>query len=155
MMTFRSKAKPREKALAAFQKLRRYQEATDNGFVRCISCGKLMSVKEAQGGHLVSRRVRATELKHDNVWPQCPKCNGPLSGNVIAYRANLVKLIGVVRVQRIEDLANASEGDEEAYQRLSGEDRRSTVRKHNEAEYEALAAGFRSQTRILQKEKVS
>ncbi|MBI9094178.1 MAG: recombination protein NinG [Sphaerochaeta sp.] len=155
MMTFRSKAKPREKALAAFQKLRRYQEATPNGYVKCISCGKLMNVKEAQGGHLVSRRVRATELEHDNVWPQCPRCNGPLSGNVIAYRANLVKLIGVERVQRIEDLANASEGDEEAYSRLTGEDRRATVRKRTEAEYEALAAGFRSQTRILQKEKVS
>ena len=155
MMKFRSKAKPREKALTAFQKLRRYQEATSNGYVRCISCGKLMLVKESQGGHLVSRRVRATELEHDNVWPQCPRCNGPLSGNVIAYRANLVKLIGVVRVQRIEDLANASEGDEQAYGRLSGEDRRLTVRKRTEAEYGALAAGFRSQTRILQKEKVS
>ncbi|MDT4761838.1 recombination protein NinG [Sphaerochaeta sp. PS] len=154
-MKFHSKAKPREKALTAFQKLRRYQAATPNGYVKCISCGKLMNVKEAQGGHLVSRRVRATELEPDNVWPQCPRCNGPLSGNVIAYRSNLVKLIGVVRVQRIEDLANASEGDEEAYQRLSGEDRRSTVRKRTEAEYEALASGFRAQTRILQKEKVS
>jgi hypothetical protein len=74
---------------------------------------------------------------------------------VIAYRANLVKLIGVERVQRIEDLANASEGDEEAYQRLSGEEKRSVVRKRTECEYEALAAGFRAQSRKLEKEKVS
>ncbi|WP_321301014.1 recombination protein NinG [uncultured Sphaerochaeta sp.] len=155
-MTFRSrKRSARERALADFQKLRRYQESSSNGYVRCVSCLKPMTVKEAQGGHMVSRRVRATELEHDNVWPQCPRCNGPLSGNVIAYRANLVKMIGEDRVKRIEDMANASEGDEEAMDRLSDKDKRAVVTRKNEDEYKRLSALYRAATRQLQKEKVS
>ena len=156
MTTFRSrKRSPRERALADFQKLRRYQEASQNGYVRCVSCQKLMTVKEAQGGHLVSRRVRATELEKDNVWPQCPRCNGPLSGNVIAYRANLVKMIGEPRVKRIEDMANASEGDEDAMGRLDDGDKRSVVSRKNDDDYKRLAALYRAATRLIQKEKVS
>lgn len=150
-----SKRSYREKALADFQKLRRYQCADMNGYVRCISCSKLMTVKEAQGGHLVSRRVRATELESDNIWPQCPRCNGPLSGNVIAYRANLIKLIGKKRVQRIEDLANGSEGDEEAISRLNESDRRAIVLRKPEIEYKELAAQYRAEIRRIQKEKLS
>ena len=155
MMTFRSRNDERQKALKDFQKLRRWQSASPNGYVRCISCGKILDVREAQGGHLVSRRIRATELESDNVWPQCPRCNGPLSGNVIAYRSNLVKLIGEKRVRRIEDLANASEGDEEAYQRLSDEDKRSLINRKTESDYHELAKEYRAATRRLQKEKVS
>ncbi len=155
-MTFRSRYRsPRERALTDFQKLRRYQEASPAGYLRCVSCQKPMKIKEAQGGHLVSRRVRATELEHDNVWPQCPRCNGPLSGNVIAYRANLVKMIGEDRVKRIEDMANASEGDEEAMGRLDDKDKRSVVSRKNDDDYKRLAALYRAATRLLQKEKVS
>ena len=149
----RAKMGSRAKALQQFQKLRRYQEASGNGFVYCISCGKLMFVKESQGGHYVSRSVRATELESDNVWPQCPRCNNHLSGNVVAYRANLVKLIGEERVRRIEDLANASRGDSEAYSRLDDNDKRSVVSKRNDVEYEQLAKFYRAKWLKIQKEK--
>ena len=152
-MIFRSKAGSREKALAAFQKLRRYQEAIPNGYVYCISCGKPMPVKESQGGHYVSRRIRCTEMEPDNVWPQCYRCNGPLSGNVVAYRAALVKRIGERRVRRIEDLANASQGDDEAFARLSDQDKRAVVLKRNDMDYERIAAVFRADARKLRKEK--
>ena len=156
MMTFRSRNRsPRERALADFQKLRRYQDASSNGYVRCVSCLKPMPVKEAQGGHLVSRRVRATELERDNVWPQCPRCNGPLSGNVIAYRSNLVKMIGEPRVKRIEDMANASEGDEEAMGRLDDKDKRAVVSRKNDDDYKRLSSLYRAATRQQQREKVS
>lgn len=153
-MISRSKTSSREKALAAFQKLRRYQEATATGYVYCISCGKLMNVKGAQGGHYVSRRIRTTEIEPDNVWPQCPRCNGPLSGNIVAFRANLVKRIGVARVERIENLANASQGDDEAFTRLSEHDKRAVILKRNDMEYERLAKTFRGEARRLQKEKI-
>ena len=62
-----STGKLRERALALFQKLRRIEEANEDGYVYCISCGKLMHWKEAQGGHYIPRANRATELEHDNV----------------------------------------------------------------------------------------
>lgn len=139
--------------MSAFQELRRWQEADPDGRVRCISCGKLLDAGEAQGGHFVSRRIRATELEPDNVWPQCRQCNGPYGGNQAAYRSNLVALIGGDRVRRIEDMANASCGSEEACRRLGDADKRAVVRRRTDAEYDALAASYRTGVRELKKEK--
>jgi hypothetical protein len=65
----------RENCIQAFCKLRRLQEATDNGYCRCISCGATVRWDECDGGHWQSRRYRGTEIEHDNVWPQCKECN--------------------------------------------------------------------------------
>ena len=125
--TSRSKKKPipkniRDRAMANFQKLRRLEEANNEGYVSCISCGVRIPWQEAQGGHYIPRANRATEIEHDNVWPQCQRCNGFLNGNPIPYRRNLVKRIGEARVKRIEDMAMAYKGDEEALASLSPED---------------------------------
>ena len=123
-----STGKLRERALALFQKLRRIEEANEDGYVYCISCGKLMHWKEAQGGHYIPRANRATELGHDNVWPQCQQCNGYLKGNPINYRYRLVRKIGEDRVKRIEHLAQAYKGDGESASMLSDEDKIRSVR---------------------------
>ena len=112
----------RTRCLTAMQRLRRLEEANDEGYVRCISCGKVMTWQEAQGGHYIPRTVRTTELDKDNIWPQCPQCNGVRGGNPIAYRYSLVKRIGKERVERLEDLRAAYYGDEEALSRLNAED---------------------------------
>ena len=36
-----------------------------------------------RGGHYIPRRHRATELEKDNIFPQCPRCNGFDEGNSI------------------------------------------------------------------------
>ena len=46
-----------------------------------------------------------------------------LGGNLPAYRENLIKRIGIERVQRLEDMSSARKGSEEALYRLSEEDR--------------------------------
>lgn len=109
--------------MAEFQKLRRLEEMDDNGYVSCISCGAPMHWTEAQGGHYISRKCEATELEHDNVWPQCPRCNGYLNGAQDDYRYFLVRKIGEDRVRRIEDMKQAYKGSEEAMARLSDDDR--------------------------------
>ncbi len=125
----------REQTLAAFQKMRKMEEANDEGYVRCISCGKLMHWKESQGGHYIPRAVRATEIDPDNVWPQCPQCNGVRHGNLTDYRYRLARKIGEERVKRLENLKAAYYGDEEAMEALSERDRIEVVRKKGRVYY--------------------
>ena len=141
MKTSRSKKKDvpvsklRDRALALFQKLRRIEEADCNGYVRCMSCGAVMHWKEAQGGHYIPRANRATEMEHDNVWPQCQRCNGFLHGNSTPYRYNLVRKIGEERVSRIEDMAFAYKGCDESMNALSDDDKISVVRTRGKQYY--------------------
>lgn len=65
----------RDEAIRAFCKLRRLQEASDSGYVHCITCGKVVRWNECDGGHFIPRRYRGTEINPDNVWPQCVTCN--------------------------------------------------------------------------------
>lgn len=125
----------RSTAMANFQKLRRMQEANDEGLVQCISCGKVMHWKEAQGGHYIPRAIRPTEMDPDNVWPQCPQCNGVRAGNLIAYRYALVRKIGEARVKRLEDMRAAYKGDQEAFESLAPADQRQVLEKRGKLYY--------------------
>lgn len=95
------KAKPRSYwmkiAQAAFNA---YIRTRDEG-KPCISCGSLTGKKNA--GHYRSVGS-APELRFEplNCHLQCEKCNSYLSGNLINYRINLIKLIGLGVVEWIE-----------------------------------------------------
>lgn len=128
----------RNKALMLMQLLRRLQEATDNGYVYCISCGAILHYKQAQGGHYIPRRHRATELEEDNINPQCARCNGFLSGNTILYRDNLVKSIGIERVERLENMFRAEQGDEDAMDKLSLDDQIKVNTKKTIKDYQEI-----------------
>ena len=128
----------RNKALMLMQLLRRLQDATDNGYVYCISCGAILHYSQAQGGHYIPRRHRATELEEDNINPQCARCNGFLSGNQILYRDNLVKTIGVERVERLENMFRAEQGDEEAMDKLSLDDQIKVNTKKTIKDYQEI-----------------
>lgn len=140
-MTSRSKTKKGGKAskpipsnikqttLKNFQRLRRLEESNIDGLERCISCNKVLHWKEMQGGHYISRRVEATCIEPDNVWPQCSSCNCYKAGNYANYRINLVRRIGEARVKRLENMMAASQGDEEALESLDPMDRFEVTRK--------------------------
>jgi hypothetical protein len=67
----------------------------------CISCGTING--QMQGGHY--RSVGAyPELRYEelNVWAQCARCNTRLSGNLINYRIELIKRIGMEQVDYLE-----------------------------------------------------
>ena len=113
----------REKALKAMQKGRKLQEASDLGYVRCISCGKIIHVSEADGGHFIPRQYRATELVPTNINPQCRTCNRFDYGNQIGYRKGLIEKYGLLEEQRLENLFEASKGNQEAYNKLSDSDK--------------------------------
>ena len=103
----------RQKCLKAFQLLRRLEEADEWGMCTCISTGKRIYYKDLDGGHYISRTCRATELEPDNVWPQSKYANQYLHGDYHNYRDSLIKKIGLDRVERLEDLRRAWEGNQD------------------------------------------
>jgi hypothetical protein len=102
----------RQKCLKAFQLLRRLEEADENGYCTCISTGKREEYQKLDGGHYISRRCRATELEHDNVWPQSKYANQYLGGDTLNYRDSLIRKIGLERVERLENLHRAWQGSD-------------------------------------------
>jgi hypothetical protein len=69
----------------------------------CISCGTTNPNIQSHSGHYRSvgacPELRFNEL---NVHKQCSTCNNIKSGNLIEYRINLVKKIGVDKVEWLE-----------------------------------------------------
>ena len=67
----------RAKALEAIQKLARISAADDNGYCKCVSCGKLDHYKNMDGGHFIPKGSSSRwALEESNVNPQCKGCNG-------------------------------------------------------------------------------
>ena len=69
----------------------------------CISCGTNKKDIQYHAGHY--RSVGSTpELRFNelNCHKQCSKCNNYLSGNLINYRINLIKKIGLDMVEELE-----------------------------------------------------
>jgi hypothetical protein len=89
-----------KEAQQAFNALRRMEDGLLRGGT-CISCGSKTGKQNC--GHY--RSVGSCpELRFEplNTYLQCEKCNSYLSGNLINYRINLVKLIGVEKVEWLE-----------------------------------------------------
>lgn len=68
----------------------------------CVSCGRHHQGQN-HAGHYLSRGARP-ELRYteENCWLQCAPCNTHLSGNVALYRIELVRRIGIDRVEWLE-----------------------------------------------------
>lgn len=72
-----SKLTPRSKAIVLLQKLRRLEEADDNGYCRCVSCGCHFHWKNGDGGHFIAKGHSSFwALEKVNINPQCKGCNG-------------------------------------------------------------------------------
>lgn len=80
----------------------RLKHSDDNGYCRCISCGKMYFWKNIQNGHYMSRRYMSTRFAEDNCRPQGVECNIFNQGAIQMYRRALVKQIGEQRVNLIE-----------------------------------------------------
>jgi len=84
----------------------KYIRMRDHG-KQCISCGSLPEQKlggSMDAGHYRSRGS-AGHLRYNvfNIHSQCKKCNRFGSGNAVDYRIELIKRIGLDRVERIEN----------------------------------------------------
>ena len=101
-------AEKREKLKSRRQWLNEAQAAF-NAWIRardaklaCVSCGRHHD-GQWHAGHFLSTGARP-ELRFDpaNVHKQCAPCNTHLSGNLVLYRAELVRRIGQAEVDRLE-----------------------------------------------------
>ena len=103
----RDRAK-RERLKSRGQWLREAQTAF-NAFIRirdadkpCVSCGRHHN-GQWHAGHWLSTGARP-ELRFDeaNCHRQCQPCNVHLHGNLVLYRAELIRRIGLAEVERLE-----------------------------------------------------
>ena len=70
----------------------------------CISCGK-KPLKENAGHFYSSGGHYSVRFDERNVHLQCEHCNTYLSGNLISYRENLIKKIGIEDFERLSSEA--------------------------------------------------
>jgi len=68
----------------------------------CISCGRHHG-GQWHAGHYLSTGARP-ELRFEplNVWKQCQPCNTHLHGNLVLYRLELIRRIGIEKVEWLE-----------------------------------------------------
>lgn len=69
----------------------------------CISCGRTSGCQFHAGHYRTTKAAPHLRFNEDNVHLQCAQCNNHLSGNIVEYRINLVKRIGVERVEALEN----------------------------------------------------
>lgn len=69
----------------------------------CISCGTTTAIAWHAGHYRTTAAAPQLRFNPDNIWLQCSACNVHKSGNIEAYRINLVQLIGEERVQALEN----------------------------------------------------
>lgn len=92
----------KKKAVNVFNSWIRKRDAN----LGCISCGIFNQI---QAGHFYSAgHYELMRFNEDNVHSQCLRCNYFLSGNLIHYRENLIKKIGIERVEKLDELAKIS-----------------------------------------------
>jgi len=84
-------------------------QAVFNTFIRmrdkdlpCVSCG-VYKCEEFHAGHMIPTTYQYHRFNEDNVHKQCSRCNTYLSGNITSYRIELIKRIGIERVEYLEN----------------------------------------------------
>lgn len=99
MTTYKSKIKYLDNLFSEYIR-KRDVGYYDHG--RCISCGCLITFNTCECGHYIPGRHNGLRYDFDNAHAQCGMCNRFLVGNLKSYRINLIKKIGIVRVEDIE-----------------------------------------------------
>lgn len=104
---YNSKSVPQLLKLAEhhFNKFIRERDSED-GWFKCISCGRYKSIEQMNAGHYMSAGHNGNvRFNEDNCAGQCIACNCHLHGNPIHYRENLVKKIGEDKVKQLESIS--------------------------------------------------
>lgn len=72
----------------------------------CISCQRMHKGQIHAGHYLSTGASPELRFNEDNCHSQCAPCNNHLSGNIALYRINLIKKIGLDRVEWLEGQHN-------------------------------------------------
>ena len=101
---------------------------------RCISCGMIKPINQADCGHYINRQHMSTRYSEINCNAQCRHCNRFDEGNMQGYRRGLVNKYGETKVTLLES---------QKYE----------LRKYTEFEYKALIEYYKKEIKRLLKEK--
>ncbi len=77
-----------------FSQFVRQRDATENGIVKCCTCGHPMRWQTAHNGHFMSRRYQSTRYDEKNTGVQCPGCNTFNQGKQYEFAIYLDKRYG-------------------------------------------------------------
>lgn len=107
----RKKRQPSLSSLVAkldkvFSQYIRLRDAMPGGYFRCISCGRIKLIQQADNGHYFSRRHMSTRFDEDNCNAECSYCNRFNAEHLDGYRENLIRKIGLQRFQLLSVRAN-------------------------------------------------
>jgi len=84
----------------------RLRDADQNGYIICCSCGKRVFWRDADAGHFIGRKIRATRYDERNVHAQdryCNRfCNRFLDGNSAGYARFLIAKYGVKILETLD-----------------------------------------------------
>jgi len=78
----------------AFSKYIRLRDANEDGYIRCISCGKVVHWKEADVGHYILRKHMSLRYNGTNCNAQCRECNRFDESNAAGYTLGLIERYG-------------------------------------------------------------
>lgn len=85
-----------------FSEYIRRRDADSNGFIRCISCGKIVRWQDSDCGHYINRKHNATRYDETNCNAQCRTCNRFDEGNIQFYRKGLIMKYGGSELEKLE-----------------------------------------------------
>lgn len=122
--------KLKEKLDRIFSQYIRLRDMMPGRVFRCISCGSVMSIRQADCGHYINRQHMATRYSEVNCNAQCRHCNRFDEGNMSGYRAGLVRKYGETKVVLLEAQKNE-------------------VRKYSDFEYQALIAHYQKEIKRM------
>lgn len=96
-----------DRAFSLFIRTRDSQEYEGKVF-RCISCGRVLSIDQADCGHYVNRSHMSLRFSEINCHAQCRRCNRFMEGNIQDYRKGLIKKLGEAKVLLLEATKNVT-----------------------------------------------
>ena len=102
--------KEKKKKAETVQSLMNSTQKVYNSWIRkrdagqpCISCQNPNPKKVNAGHYIASGKSKFLSFNEFNVNLQCEYCNTHLHGNLLEYRINLIKKIGIERVEYLEE----------------------------------------------------
>ena len=94
----KSRAQWMKEAQSAFNKFIRVRDA----HYTCVSCGRYHGGQYHAGHYRSTAACPELRFCESNVHKQCRPCNEFLSGNIVNYRAELIKRVGLSVVEWLE-----------------------------------------------------
>jgi len=83
------------------------QRDSKEGYFTCISCFRTLPIDQMNAGHYVPvKGGSALRFNENNVNGECIRCNGFDEFHLIGYRKNLIKKIGLKKVEQLERMRN-------------------------------------------------